>query len=223
MKYAVNRNGQIIVGTLAQLFPNTSFPAGTTEPSAGFISEQGLMPVIDSPVFDPETQDVVDIDPPVEEEGVVYTRSAITLTPIQISTRLQGIRATHLVRIDWEADAIIRAAVGDRVEEYRAAEAQALDFASRGFQSPVPPSVLSWVTAGNLEGRNFTPQTAAEDIIQQAAAWRQASETIRLQRLSAKALIRAATTIAAVTAAFQTWRQHAAGIRAALGLPAFEE
>lgn len=120
----------------------------------------------------------------------------------------QAVRA-----IDADVDAIYWAAVGNRTQEYLAAEQQAQAFSDAGFSGAVPPSVQSWVDASGM-----TAEAAAADILAQAAAWNAARETIRAQRLLAKAAATAALDVDALTAVMTGWAGFVSTMRAALGV-----
>jgi hypothetical protein len=115
--------------------------------------------------------------------------------------------------IDAQVDAIYWDVVGNRTQEYLAAEQQALAFSDAGFTGTVPPSVQSWSSASG-----FTPQQAAEDILAKASAWASAREAIRAQRLAAKAAANAAADVNALTAVMAGWAGFVSTMRAALGV-----
>lgn len=117
--------------------------------------------------------------------------------------------AQALRQIDHDADAIVRDVIGDRGEEYRQAEADALAFQAAGFAGPAPGSVAVWAAASGM-----TEQAAAQDVLAQAAAWRTALLAIRQARLTAKAGVRAGT----VADAMAAWAAFVAGIRLQLGV-----
>ena len=94
--------------------------------------------------------------------------------------------ANYLVKIDKDVDDIYRLVIGNREPEYRQAELEAQAFQSAGYTGAVPPSVGAYVQASGLK-----PRTAAENTLQKAEEWRQASLKIRTARLEAKAQVRA--------------------------------
>jgi hypothetical protein len=80
--------------------------------------------------------------------------------------------------------------------EYYRAESDARAYAAGGYASVAPASVQSWADA-----KGWTPQQAADDIIDQADAWYGVLDLIRSVRLSSKAAIDGAASVAAVDAA----------------------
>lgn len=161
----------------------------------------------------------VDAAPPDVPTGqrARWDGSAFALEPLPTAQPLpiwqpptpQQLQADALRRIDQDADAIVRDVIGDRGEEYRQAEADALAFQAAGFTGPAPASVAVWAQASGM-----TEQAAAEDVLAQAAAWRAALLAIRQSRLTAKAGVRAGT----VDDALAAWSTFVAGIRLQLGV-----
>lgn len=92
-----------------------------------------------------------------------------------------------LKRVDDAADAARLAVAGDplRAVEYDRARIQAEAFRDADYTGDVPPSVASWA----INGRS--PQQAAEDILNEAAAYENGLEQLRAVRLAAKEQIRA--------------------------------
>lgn len=117
--------------------------------------------------------------------------------------------------IDVDVDKIYADVIGNRGTEYAEAEREALDFKVAGYTGPVPATVQSWATV-----KNWTPQAAADDIIAQATAWRNAALSIRANRLKEKEAVRVASSISDVNAAQLRWNGFKSGIRAALGIGA---
>jgi hypothetical protein len=121
--------------------------------------------------------------------------------------------ATLAKNVDLDVDQIYRDVVGNRTQEYLAAEQQARAFADAGFTGTVPPSVQSWVAASGM-----TAEAAATDILAKATAWNGARETIRAQRLLAKAGALAAADEAALATVMTGWAGFVSNMRAALGV-----
>lgn len=138
---------------------------------------------------------------------------------ISPATPLSDVKTAAQRRVDSDAGRITTDTIGGLAEEYATAERHALEFQTAGFLPPVPASVQSWSDAKAIRGIVFTPQQAAEDILATAAAWRGALDTIRQQRLNAKAYIDMASDAAAVDAAYSAWLGFVSAIRAQLGLP----
>lgn len=89
----------------------------------------------------------------------------------------------RIARIDLVADHQRAKIVGDPVRafEYKAAEEEALSFKSANYTGVVPPTVSAWANA-----RNWTAQQATDDILNEAARFRQALNYIRTVRLAGK-------------------------------------
>lgn len=121
-------------------------------------------------------------------------------------------RAAVIGGIDADVDALYAAVVGNRAEEYTEAERQAQAFADGGYAGAAPPMVASWATAKGWTGRQ-----AADDILQQAAAWRGAQEQIRAQRLLRKEQARGAATVAELQTVSAQWSGFVAAVRQQLG------
>jgi hypothetical protein len=117
--------------------------------------------------------------------------------------------AQALSFIDASADAIIRATIGDRGEEYSQAEADAQAFAAVDYTGDVPLSIAIWMQTSGMSA-----QAATDDILAQAEAWRGALMQIRAARLQAKAIARAGD----IECAIDDWNTFDAQIRTALGI-----
>lgn len=133
-----------------------------------------------------------------------YVPPPIDLTPI---------KAKAIQAIDVDVDKIYADVIGNRGTEYAEAEREALDFKAAGYTGPVPPTVQSWATV-----KNWTPQAAADDIIGQATAWRNAALSIRANRLKEKEAIRVAASMDEINAAQARWTGFRTAIRTALGI-----
>lgn len=86
-------------------------------------------------------------------------------------------------QIEDSADNARVSVVGNslRVVEYQLAEQEAQAFQAAGFEGEVPATVQAWVDAAGLE-----PQAAAENILAEAAKWKEALYAIRAARLKGK-------------------------------------
>lgn len=114
----------------------------------------------------------------------------------------------NLVKVDADVDEIYSLAIGSRGPEYIQAELEAKLFEQNNFQGTPPPYVASWVAA-----TGWTAQAAAQDMLEQAAAWRAAATLIREKRLKAKADLRAG-----VPTAMLVWAGFVSVIKAQLGV-----
>lgn len=117
--------------------------------------------------------------------------------------------ADVLAAIDADADAIVRATIGDRGEEYRQAEAAAQAWADGGYAGAAPQEVAVWAQASGM-----ADEAACTDILAQSAAWRAGLQQIRAARLGAKAVVRSGQQ----AQGWAAWQAAAHAIRKALGL-----
>lgn len=141
--------------------------------------------------------------------GQTVVRPILTMT----ADDLRAAAALLGQRIDRAVDDVYAAVIGQRHAEYAQAETDAQAYATAGYSGTVPASVQCWATAAGL-----TAQAAANNILATAAAWRTASQTMRAARLDHKAMAKAATSSADLTAVNASWGATIAQIRAALGI-----
>ena len=106
--------------------------------------------------------------------------------------------------------------IGNRGEEYRQAEADAMQFKAAGYAGDVPPFVADHLAAKQGEGWNA--RQACDDILATSTAWRGAQAQIRANRLQCKELARQSADAAALHVALQQWSGFVATIRAALAI-----
>ncbi|MFN9471044.1 hypothetical protein [Acidovorax sp.] len=121
--------------------------------------------------------------------------------------------ASTVAHIDADVDEIYRLAIGNRQAEYEEAERQAKAFAEANYAGPVPSMVQSWA-----DPKGWTPEQAADEILQQSAIWRGAQQAIRAQRLALKEQARAASSMADLVAVRTAWAGFVAVVRAQLGV-----
>jgi hypothetical protein len=153
---------------------------------------------------DPENRDYADY--------LAWLAEGNTPDPADVPS-LVAQQADAVRRIDADADAIYGAVLGNRGEEYKNAEADALAYQTAGYQGAVPAGVASWATASGM-----TAQDAADDILATAATWRGAMAQIRAARLLRKKQAEAAVDQAALDAVQVQWAGFVAAMRAGLGL-----
>lgn len=93
-------------------------------------------------------------------------------------------------QIEQAADQARAAVLGDplRAVEYQLAEAEAKSYMQAGFDGEVPPTVLALVDAASIE-----PKAAAEQILAESLAWRNAVCQIRAARLKGRQAMLAAS------------------------------
>jgi len=86
-------------------------------------------------------------------------------------------------QVDQAADSARRAVLGEslRALEYQVTAQEAEAFAAAGFTGEVPPTVQAWMDAAELDA-----QAAAESILAEAHAWKDALYKIRAARLKGK-------------------------------------
>lgn len=149
--------------------------------------------------------------------GTVFPLSALgkhaIVDYVEASCDLTEMKSATLKVIDGDVDDIYANVIGNRGTEYAEAEREALDFKAANYAGQVPPTVQSWASV-----KNWTPQVAADDIITQATAWRNAALSIRANRLKEKETVRIGTTIDEVSAAQARWVKFRDAIRISLGI-----
>lgn len=169
----------------------------------------------DAPSVDALTHEAVQGAPALVDGSWAQTWAVVALAGDVAAARLAAEKLSACLSIDADADAIYGAVQGNRIEEYRTAEAEALTYRAAGYAGTVPPSVAGWASA-----KGWTATQAADDILATAAAWRGAQAAIRAARLARKEQVRAATDAAGIAAALAAWGAFRAGVRAQLGLGA---
>jgi hypothetical protein len=121
--------------------------------------------------------------------------------------------ADFILQVDTDTDALIKAAVGERLNEYNLAEKEALAYKAAGYTGTVPTSVSSWATV-----KGWTATQAADSILSAAEILLSAQQAIRANRLLAKETARTATDIAELDTIKATWGGFLAAIKAQLGV-----
>jgi hypothetical protein len=144
-------------------------------------------------------------------------RDGIEPMPRPAMQDIESLKVAALARTYADVDAVTRAAVGDRAEEYRDAEVAARAFVASGYEGDVDESVSSYAQY-NPTGQGQSNTWAAEQIIARADAFRAAQKTMRSRRFASQSEIRLADTPEALEAAVEAWSEFIAGIRAALGV-----
>lgn len=139
-------------------------------------------------------------------------RSGVELVPPP-PIDLAAVSAALIVKIDVDVDAIYAAVIGNRSDEYNAANADATAYKAAGYNGTVPPSVQSWATA-----KSWTPTQAADDVLAAAARLTTLRDNIRAQRLAKKEAARVATTKTALDTIAAQWSAALAALRTAAGL-----
>lgn len=113
----------------------------------------------------------------IEFEGKTYTGFDFADLPIEAAKLLA------CGQIDQAADAARRSVLGEslRALEYQVTADEAATFAAAGYAGEVPQTVQAWMDAAGLEA-----QAATDDILAEAAAWKQAMYRLRALRLKGK-------------------------------------
>ena len=127
---------------------------------------------------------------------------------------LPQIVATALAKINSDDNRIYADVIGNKATEYTAAEIAAQEYKDAGYIGAVPELVQAWADAK----LTWTARQATDDILAQAAAWRQAASLIRRCRLKAKEDVKRATTVAEVESAMLIWNTFVKNIRTQLGV-----
>lgn len=130
---------------------------------------------------------------------------------------LQALADKAIAKTYADVDSVIAAAVGNRAEEYKDAEAAARAFLLADDDAEVDVSVSSYAQH-NPTGQAQTNTWAAERIIQRADAFRAAQKSMRAERFARQADMRAAITPDELSAAVQAWENFINGVRSTLGL-----
>lgn len=134
--------------------------------------------------------------------------AGIPLTP---ATQQEAV-AVAIAKTYVDVDALYAAAVGNRAEEYRQAEAAALAYQAAGYSGAVSEYVSSWAASNPP----MTNAQSADIIIARATALRSAMAAARTQRFASQAAMRAAATRAELDTAVATWNAFVAATRTAL-------
>lgn len=118
-----------------------------------------------------------------------------------------------LAKIDADVDAIYAAVVGNRSDEYNAANEDATAYKAAGYTGTVPATVQAWADA-----KGWAPTQSADDILAAAARLTALRNTIRVQRLAKKEAARTAANKAALDTVAAQWAAALAAIRTGAGL-----
>jgi len=130
---------------------------------------------------------------------------------LQAVNRL-ALSASLCLAIDTAADAARHTVAGDplRAEEYKVAAEEAAAFAAADYLGDTPRAVMAWVIGDR------TPKQAAQSILTEAAAYKEAFYQLRETRLAAKEHIRALVNDGQVEQAKAVAAQTIAAIEAAV-------
>jgi hypothetical protein len=164
--------------------------------------------------LDMSTGQLMDYQPPQPSADYVWDETAKRWTYVQ---PLASRRVDALAKCYIDIDAVVKAAVGERAEEYKDALAEAQAFADSGYAEPAPESVVKFAQK-NPTMQVQTNAWAAQQVIGRAEALADARRRMRDQRFDSQYDMRAAATGADLDAAVATWAAFIASIRSQLGL-----
>jgi len=122
-------------------------------------------------------------------------------------------KAAFILQIDTDADALIRAVIGERSSQYGGAERESLAYKAAGYTGTVPPKVQAWATA-----KAQTATWAADSQIATAATWRSAEDALYAKRLLLKETASNAVDAAALDAVKVQWATFLVALKGQLGL-----
>jgi len=156
----------------------------------------------------------------VNADGSFESRQKIAIPAAEWATALPAdvtpistLSASAIAKTYADTDAIYASAVGNRSDEYKLAETDALAFKATGYAGTCPITVSSWKPSSTL-----TNQQKADTIIAQSVALRGAITAMRTQRFASQDAMSNATTQAQLNAAVATWDAFIAATRTSLGL-----
>jgi hypothetical protein len=136
----------------------------------------------------------------VENPDGSYTATPRTAADLQ--NKFIDANGTFILKIDADADALIRAVIGERASQYESAEREALAYKAAGYTGTVPPKVQAWATA-----KNQTARWAADSQIETAEIWRNAENDLYAKRLLLKEQTRNTTDITELDLIKSDWDQ----------------
>lgn len=129
---------------------------------------------------------------------------------IQQPTLLQA-QTAFIIQIDTDADALIRAVIGERASQYEGAERESLAYKAAGYTGTVPPKVQAWATA-----KNQTATWAADSQIATAEDWRSAENALYAKRLLLKETARTAVDVAELDNIKANWTAFITALKTSL-------
>lgn len=155
--------------------------------------------------------------PEITLGGMVRVGNALQLDSVMLSATVDGnlatLKAAFIAQIDTDADALIRAVIGERASQYEGAEREALAYKAAGYTGTVPPKVQAWATA-----KAQTATWAADSQIATAAGWRNAENALYAKRLLLKETAQAAIDSDGLDTVKAQWTGFMAALKTSLGL-----
>ena len=176
-------------------------------------------PLDASPVF-PDGYELIPYQGPITLVGPTNTavlRWNVTAPAWIEEGDLPAMIAAAIEQTYADNDAVTRAAVGDRVNEYAVAAADARAYAAAGYTGPVDRSVCSYAQDNGTNVAQ-TNEWAARAIIARADAFDWAQDEMRAKRFNFQRAMRNCSTPAELAYVLLLWDQFIAGLRAQLGL-----
>lgn len=176
----------------------------------------GVVPLIEVPMpeFNSNTHKCFRDGAEIINNKWHYKWAVVELSAEELSVELTKAQKAALIKINDDDNRIYADVIGNKATEYTAAEIAAQEYKDAGYIGAVPELVQAWADAK----LTWTTIQATEDILVQAAAWRQAASLIRRYRLKAKEDVKRATTIEEVNSAMIDWNGFVISIRTQLGV-----
>lgn len=202
----------LIEDNFRQLFPSEVFPLVLTNEIVGpfgyAMYDFSQMPEVR---WD---QKLIEGTPICDQYGIWRQQWVVVdLVGDELTTKLTEMKMSYVSAIDAGVDMIYSKTIGNRTTEYQLAETEATTYASSGYTGTAPPTVSVWA---QING--WTPQQAADDILQTSSNWRAVQQTLRAQRLTTKDRLKKATTYAEIESIRSEWLVFIDVIKQHLGL-----
>jgi hypothetical protein len=153
----------------------------------------------------------------IDGEAVARDATPEELADLYPAVDMAALKDTALARTYADVDKVTFDAVGNRVEEYKDAEAAARAYVAAGYTGDADSDISSYARH-NPTGMEQTSQWAADQIIARADAFRAAQKAMRAKRFECQAAMRAATAPEGLAMAVQDWDGFITQTRADLGL-----
>ena len=188
-------------------------PSALTSEEAAYFQ---VVPLIEVPIppFDSKTHKCFRDGAEFVANEWRYKWTIIALTVEEVTANLQIRKVQALVQINDDDNRIYADVIGNKATEYTAAEIAAQEYKDAGYTGDVPELVQAWADAK----LTWTAIQATEDILGQAAVWRQVACLIRRYRLKAKEDVKRALTLSEVESAMLIWNTFVKNIRTQLGV-----
>lgn len=126
--------------------------------------------------------------------------NVVELEGQELVQKFEQRRSSSLLQIDHDVDRIYQRTIGNRATEYLLAESEAKAYADAGYTGVVPVTVQEWADV-----KKWTPQQAADDVLNAAALWNAAQIAIRKHRLIAKDALRSVVDPAGMDSVLASW------------------